>query len=277
MTKSAKNTRETRPARGERCTRTAKAQRDLDEVRETNTNLIIGRNPVNEALKAGREIDRILVSSEEGSMKVLIAKAKERGIPVMKSERQALDRLSQGQPHQGVAAYVSSYSYASVEDILEKAADKGEDPFLIVLDGIEDPHNLGAIIRTADCAGAHGIIIPKRHSAGLTDTVAKASAGAIEYVPVAKVSNIAQTLESLKEKGIWVYACDMDGENYTDQNMKGGLALVIGSEGFGISRLVKEKCDFTVSIPMRGHVNSLNASNAACCVMYEVRRQRDLG
>ncbi|MBR2748303.1 MAG: 23S rRNA (guanosine(2251)-2'-O)-methyltransferase RlmB [Firmicutes bacterium] len=277
MTKSAKNTRETRPARGERGTRTAKAQRDLDEVRETNTNLIIGRNPVNEALKAGREIDRILVSSEEGSMKVLIAKAKERGIPVMKSERQALDRISQGQPHQGVAAYVSSYSYASVEDILEKAADKGEDPFLIVLDGIEDPHNLGAIIRTADCAGAHGIIIPKRHSAGLTDTVAKASAGAIEYVPVAKVSNIAQTLESLKEKGIWVYACDMDGENYTDQNMKGGLALVIGSEGFGISRLVKEKCDFTVSIPMRGHVNSLNASNAACCVMYEVRRQRDLG
>lgn len=253
MTKSAKNTR------------------------ETNTNLIIGRNPVNEALKAGREIDRILVSSEEGSMKVLIAKAKERGIPVMKSERQALDRISQGQPHQGVAAYVSSYSYASVEDILEKAADKGEDPFIIVLDGIEDPHNLGAIIRTADCAGAHGIIIPKRHSAGLTDTVAKASAGAIEYVPVAKVSNIAQTLESLKEKGIWVYACDMDGENYTDQNMKGGLALVIGSEGFGISRLVKEKCDFTVSIPMRGHVNSLNASNAACCVMYEVRRQRDLG
>ncbi|MBQ1421473.1 MAG: 23S rRNA (guanosine(2251)-2'-O)-methyltransferase RlmB [Firmicutes bacterium] len=277
MTKSAKNTRETRPARGERGTRTAKAQRDLDEVRETNTNLIIGRNSVNEALKAGREIDRILVSSEEGSMKVLIAKAKERGIPVMKSERQALDRISQGQPHQGVAAYVSSYSYASVEDILEKAADKGEDPFLIVLDGIEDPHNLGAIIRTADCAGAHGIIIPKRHSAGLTDTVAKASAGAIEYVPVAKVSNIAQTLESLKEKGIWVYACDMDGENYTDQNMKGGLALVIGSEGFGISRLVKEKCDFTVSIPMRGHVNSLNASNAACCVMYEVRRQRDLG
>ena len=277
MTKSAKNTRETRPARGERGTRTAKAQRDLDEVRETSTNLIIGRNPVNEALKAGREIDRILVSSEEGSMKVLIAKAKERGIPVMKSERQALDRISQGQPHQGVAAYVSSYSYASVEDILEKAADKGEDPFLIVLDGIEDPHNLGAIIRTADCAGAHGIIIPKRHSAGLTDTVAKASAGAIEYVPVAKVSNIAQTLDSLKEKGIWVYACDMDGENYTDQNMKGGLALVIGSEGFGISRLVKEKCDFTVSIPMRGHVNSLNASNAACCVMYEVRRQRDLG
>ena len=277
MTKSAKNTRETRPARGERGTRTAKAQRDLDEVRETNTNLIIGRNPVNEALKAGREIDRILVSSEEGSMKVLIAKAKERGIPVMKSERQALDRISQGQPHQGVAAYVSSYSYASVEDILEKAADKGEDPFLIVLDGIEDPHNLGAIIRTADCAGAHGIIIPKRHSAGLTDTVAKASAGAIEYVPVAKVSNIAQTLDFLKEKGIWVYACDMDGENYTDQNMKGGLALVIGSEGFGISRLVKEKCDFTVSIPMRGHVNSLNASNAACCVMYEVRRQRDLG
>ena len=277
MTKSAKNTRETRPARGERGTRTAKAQRDLDEVRETNTNLIIGRNSVNEALKAGREIDRILVSSEEGSMKVLIAKAKERGIPVMKSERQALDRISQGQPHQGVAAYVSSYSNASVEDILEKAADKGEDPFLIVLDGIEDPHNLGAIIRTADCAGAHGIIIPKRHSAGLTDTVAKASAGAIEYVPVAKVSNIAQTLDSLKEKGIWVYACDMDGENYTDQNMKGGLALVIGSEGFGISRLVKEKCDFTVSIPMRGHVNSLNASNAACCVMYEVRRQRDLG
>ena len=247
------------------------------ENREPDANIIIGRNPVTEALKAGREVDKLLVTSREGSMIKILALAKEQGIPVMYVEKAAIDRIAQGKAHQGVAAYVSPYAYSTVDDILANAAEKGEDPFIVILDGLEDPHNLGAIIRTADCAGAHGIIIPKRHSAGLTDTVAKASAGAIEYVPVAKVSNIAQTLESLKEKGIWVYACDMDGENYTDQNMKGGLALVIGSEGFGISRLVKEKCDFTVSIPMRGHVNSLNASNAACCVMYEVRRQRDLG
>ena len=247
------------------------------EPNNTNSNLIIGRNPVTEALKSGRAIDKIMVSGEEGSVKVIVAKARERGIPVMKAERSALDRLAGGQPHQGVAAYVSSYSYSTVEDILGAAAKKGEDPFIIILDGIEDPHNLGAVIRTADCAGAHGVIIPKRYSAGLTDTVAKASAGAIEYVPVARVANIAQTIDTLKEKGIWVYACDMDGELYTRQDMKGKLALVIGSEGFGISRLVKEKCDFTVSIPMRGHVNSLNASNAACAVMYEVRRQRDLG
>lgn len=245
-------------------------------AKDTNTNIIIGRNPVTEALKAGRAMDKILVASEDGSMKVIIAKARERGIPVMKTERATLDRMAGGKPHQGVAAYVSSYSYSTVDNILRAAADRGEDPFIVVLDGIEDPHNLGAIIRTADCAGAHGVIIPKRYSAGLTDTVAKASAGAIEYVPVARVTNIAQTIEALKEKGIWVAACDMDGELYTRQDLRGKLAVVIGSEGFGISRLVKEKCDFTVSMPMRGHVNSLNASNAACCVMYEVRRQRDL-
>ena len=284
--KTSRAARETRPARETRAPREARGSRrpqepgDFREPRdldEPSRDLIIGRNPVNEALNAGREIDRILVTSEEGSMKVLIAKAREKGIPVMKAERSALDRLAAGQPHQGVAAYVSSYDYCEVEDILAAAEAKGEDPFLIVLDGIEDPHNLGAIIRTADCSGAHGVIIPKRHSAGLTDTVAKASAGAIEYVPVAKVANIAQTLESLKERGIWIYACDMDGEIYTEQNMKGPVALVIGSEGFGISRLVREKCDFIVSIPMKGHVNSLNASNAACAVMYEVRRQRDMG
>ena len=278
--KTSRAPRETRVSRETRGPRKPQASREFREPREfdePSRDLIIGRNPVTEALKAGREIDRILVSSEEGSMKVLIAKAKEKGIPVMKAERSALDRLAAGQPHQGVAAYVSAYDYADVEDILATAEAKGEDPFLIVLDGIEDPHNLGAIIRTADCAGAHGVIIPKRHSAGLTDTVAKASAGAIEYVPVAKVANIAQTLETLKERGIWAYACDMDGELYTEQNMRGPVALVIGSEGFGISRIVREKCDFVVSIPMKGHVNSLNASNAACAVMYEVRRQRDLG
>ena len=278
--KTSRAPRETRVSRETRGPRKPQASREFREPREfdePSRDLIIGRNPVTEALKAGREIDRILVSSEEGSMKVLIAKAKEMGIPVMKAERSTLDRLAAGQPHQGVAAYVSAYDYADVEDILATAEAKGEDPFLIVLDGIEDPHNLGAIIRTADCAGAHGVIIPKRHSAGLTDTVAKASAGAIEYVPVAKVANIAQTLETHKERGIWAYACDMDGELYTEQNMRGPVALVIGSEGFGISRIVREKCDFVVSIPMKGHVNSLNASNAACAVMYEVRRQRDLG
>ena len=237
-------------------------------------NIIVGRNPVTEALRSGREIDKLMVSSEEGSMKKILALAKERRIPVMKVEKSAIDRIAEGKAHQGVAAYVSAYAYAELEDIFRVAEERGEDPFIIILDNLEDPHNLGAIMRTAECAGAHGIIIPKRRACGLTEVVAKASAGAIEYMPCVKVTNIAQTIEELKERGIWVAACDMGGTEYYKADLKGKLAVVIGSEGFGISRLVKEKCDFVVSMPMVGRITSLNASNAAAVIIYEVRKHR---
>ena len=240
-----------------------------------DSNIIIGRNPVIEALKAGREIDKLLVTSREGSMQKVLALAKEQGIPVMYVEKAAIDRVSGGKAHQGVAAYVSPYAYSTVEEILLRAEERGEDPFIIILDGLEDPHNLGAIMRTAECAGAHGIIIPKRHSCGLTETVAKASAGAIEYMPVAKVTNIAQFIDELKDKGIWVAACDMGGSDYYRTDVSGKIAVVIGSEGFGVSKLVREKCDFVVSMPMVGKINSLNASNAAAIIIYEIRKQRD--
>ena len=246
------------------------------ENREPDANIIIGRNPVTEALKAGREVDKLLVTSREGSMIKILALAKEQGIPVMYVEKAAIDRIAQGKAHQGVAAYVSPYAYSTVDDILANAAEEGEDPFIVILDGLEDPHNLGAIMRTAECAGAHGIIIPKRHSCGLTETVAKASAGAIEYMPVAKVTNVAQTVDELKERGIWVAACDMGGSDYYRTDMSGKIAVVIGSEGFGVSKLVREKCDFVVSMPMVGKITSLNASNAAAVVIYEVRKQRDI-
>ena len=239
------------------------------------SNIIVGRNPVTEALKSGRDIDKLMISTEDGSMKKILALAKERRIPIMKVEKSALDRLAPGQAHQGVCAYVSAYAYAELEDIFRIAEERGEDPFIIVLDNLEDPHNLGAIMRTAECAGAHGIIIPKRRACGLTEVVAKASAGAIEYMPCVKVTNIAQTIEELKERGIWVAACDMGGQEYYKADLKGKLAVVIGSEGFGISRLVREKCDFVVSMPMVGRITSLNASNAAAVIIYEVRKQRD--
>lgn len=240
-----------------------------------NENIVIGRNPVTEALKNGREIDKLLISSQEGSMVKILAMAREKGIPVMKAEREALDRVSQGGIHQGVIAYTSPYKYSQMEDIFELAKERGEDPFVVILDGLEDPHNLGAIMRTAECAGAHGVIIPKRNACGLTDVVAKASAGAVEYLPCVKVTNIVQTIDELKEMGIWIAACDMGGNAYYEADMKGKISVVIGSEGFGISRLVKEKCDFVVSMPMRGKITSLNASNAAAVILYEVRKQRD--
>ena len=196
-------------------------------------NIIVGRNPVTEALRSGREIDKLMVSSEEGSMKKILALAKERRIPVMKVEKSAIDRIAEGKAHQGVAAYVSAYAYAELEDIFRVAEERGEDPFIIILDNLEDPHNLGAIMRTAECAGAHGIIIPKRRACGLTDVVAKASAGAIEYMPCVKVTNIAQAIEELKERGVWVAACDMGGQEYYKADLKGKLAVVIGSEGSG--------------------------------------------
>jgi len=246
-----------------------------EEQTSGNSNLIIGRNPVMEALKSGREIEKLLIAKDaEGSIKKIIGMSKEKNLQYQFVDKTALDRISDGGVHQGVIAYISTFEYCDPEDILEKARQKGEDPFIIILDGIEDPHNLGAIMRTADGAGAHGIIIPKRRAAGVTDVVAKASAGAVEYVPVARVSNIAQTIDKLKGMGIWIGACDMAGMEYDKADLKGKLALVIGAEGQGISRLVKEKCDFSLSIPMSGEITSLNASNAAAILMYEVKRQR---
>lgn len=241
------------------------------------TNVIIGRNPVTEALRSGRDIDKLMVGRGlEGSIKKIIGMAKEKRIPITFADKQALDRAAGAGTHQGVIAYVSAYEYAEVSDILAAARAKGEDPFIIILDGLEDPHNLGAIMRTAEGAGAHGVIVPKRRSVGLTDTVAKSSAGAIEYVPVARVVNIARTIDDLKKEGVWVAACDMGDTNYYEADLSESIAVVIGSEGFGISRLVREKCDFTVSMPMMGKITSLNASNAAAVLMYEVRRQRDI-
>lgn len=242
---------------------------------EPEENIIIGRNPVMEILKNDRPVDKLMVSSREGSMIKIMAMAKEKSVPVIMVEKAALDRMAGGRPHQGVIAFVSPYEYGEMEDIFALAESRGEDPFIIILDNLEDPHNLGAIMRTAECAGAHGIIIPRRHACGLTEVVAKTSAGAIEYMPVVKVTNIAQTIEELKEKGIWVAACDMGGQNYYEADMKGKIAIVVGSEGAGISKLVRDKCDFVVSMPMVGKITSLNASNAAAILIYEIRKQRD--
>ena len=237
---------------------------------------ILGRNPVLEAIKAGRSIDKILIKKGkyEGSIIPVVKKAKEAGIIIQETERSKLDAVAEGGNHQGVIAYVSAYEYVSAEDILNKAREKGEAPFVIICDKITDPHNLGAIIRTANCVGAHGVIIPKRGSAGLNSAAVKTSAGAVEYTGVAKVTNISDTIEKLKKEGLWIAAADMDGQPMYEVDLKGALGIVIGSEGEGVSRLVKEKCDFIVSIPMRGEINSLNASVAAGVVMYEALRQR---
>ena len=239
--------------------------------------VIAGRNSVGEALKSGRPLNKLLIAKGErqGSLRELAGMAKDKGILVQEVEPQRLAQLAPGQRHQGVVAMASPVEYAEVEDILAAAEAKGEAPLLVVLDELEDPHNLGAVLRSVDAAGAHGVIIPKRRSCPLSTTVAKTSAGAVEYVPVARVSNLAQTLDKLKKAGIWVAGCDMDGtENYFEASLKGPLALVIGGEGRGLGRLVKEHCDFLVRIPMQGHVNSLNASVACSLVLYEAVRQR---
>lgn len=248
-----------------------------DDRKEPNANQFEGRNAVLELLKSGRDIDKILVAkgNVEGTIKRIIGEASKKGIVIQEAARQKLDELSQTKNHQGVIAFASAHDYSTIDDILENAAVRGEDPFIIVMDGITDPHNLGAVIRTAECAGAHGIIIPKRRSVGLTAVVAKTSAGAVEYMPVAKVTNISAAIDLLKSKGIWVAATDMKGENYFKADLSGPIALVIGSEGEGVGRLVKEKCDFTVSIPMYGNITSLNASVAAGLIMYEVVRKRN--
>ena len=242
-----------------------------------NENQLEGRNAVLEVLKSGRDIEKIIVQkgNVEGTIRRIVGIAKEKGVVVQEVVKQKLDEMSQTKNHQGVIAIVSEHEYADVEDIINSAESKGEKPFIIILDNITDPHNLGAIIRTAECAGAHGVIIPKRRSVGLTAIVGKTSAGAIEYMPVARVTNIARTIDDLKSRGIWVACADMGGDDYFDTSLDGALALVIGSEGEGVSRLVKEKCDFTVSIPMYGKISSLNASVAAALLMYEAVRQRN--
>lgn len=237
--------------------------------------VIIGRNAVLEALKSNREIETITVAKgAEGSVKQIVGKARDRKIPVYYSEKARMDKAASGGAHQGVIAVVSDYEYCTVDDILALAEKRNEKPFVIILDGLEDPHNLGAIMRTAECAGAHGIIIPKRRSVSVNETVAKTSAGASEYMLCARVTNIGREIDSLKEKGLWIGAVDMGDTFYYDQDLTGAIGLVVGGEGSGVSRLVREKCDFVVSIPMKGRITSLNASNAASIMMYEVVRQR---
>lgn len=239
---------------------------------------IVGRNPVLEALKHETPINKILTAkgAAKGSVVEIVARAKEAKIPIQEVDRNYLDNLVESTNHQGVAAVIAAREYAEVEDIIAIARKKGEDPFILILDEIEDPHNLGAILRTADAVGAHGIIIPKRRAVGLTSTVAKASAGAIEYVPVARVANLVQAVEKLKKEGCWVVAADMDGDKlWNNSGLRGSLACVIGSEGKGVSRLLKENCDFLVRIPMKGSISSLNASVAAAVLCYEIMRQRE--
>ncbi len=248
-------------------------KQNLDNQRN---DIIAGRNPVMEAIRSGRSIESILVAKGErsGSVVAIIAKAKQKNIPVKDVDSKKLDFLAKGVNHQGIVAQCAVKEYSTLEDIFSLAEERGESPFIIVLDKIEDPHNLGAIIRTAECAGAHGVIIPERRSAGLSYTVEKTSAGALEYMPVVRVKNISAVLQKLKNKGIWVYGADMDGEHYKKVNFDGAVALVIGNEGKGISPLVAKDCDVIVSLPMKGKINSLNASVAAGILMYEIADKR---
>ena len=237
---------------------------------------IEGRNAVLEALRAGKPIDKLYVldGCPDGPVRTIIREAKKGDTIINYVKKERLDQLSETGHHQGVIAMAASYEYATVEDILEKAREKGEAPFIFVLDNIEDPHNLGAMIRTANLSGAHGVIIPKRRAVGLTPTVARTSAGAINYTPVAKVTNLKQTMEQLKKEGMWFVCADMDGTPYYQMDLKGPMGLVIGNEGEGVSRLIKETCDFVASIPMKGDIDSLNASVAAGVLAFEIARQR---
>ncbi len=237
---------------------------------------IEGRNAVLEAFRSGKTIDRLFVldGCKDGPVQTIVREARKHDTIIQFTAKERLDQMSGTGRHQGVIAYAAAYEYAQVEDMLRAAEEKGEPPFLFLLDGIEDPHNLGAIIRTANLAGAHGVIIPKRRAAGLTATVAKTSAGALNYTPVAKVTNLSATIEELKEKGLWFVCADMGGELMYRLNLKGPIGLVIGNEGDGVSRLVREKCDMIASVPMKGDIDSLNASVAAGVLAYEIVRQR---
>ena len=266
-----------REANRRRMERGPRVYKEVEEPKELNENIIEGRNPVIEAFETKLTIEKLLVVKGEvqGSITKILAMAKERNIPVIEADRRRLDAVANTPNHQGVIAYVTPYVYRSVEDLLEIAKERNEDPFIILLDEIEDPHNLGSIIRTAELTGAHGVVIPKRRSVGVNSTVFKTSAGAANYVAVAKVTNLARTIDELKEKGLFIYGADMDSKSKSyNTNFSGGVALVIGNEGKGISRLVKEKCDDVVSIPMVGRINSLNASVAAGILMYEVMIDR---
>lgn len=250
-------------------------QKNMESPSDRERDMVTGRNAVGEAVKAGRSLDHILVAKGErsGSILPILAACRERGIPIKEVDSRKLDQLC-GPHHQGIAAVAACREYASLDDLFAAAEKAGEPPFFVVCDGIEDPHNLGAILRSAEAAGVHGVIVPKRHNAGLTSAVYKASAGAVEYVPVARVANITQTLQELKKRGVWVYGLDMDGEAWCTADLRGAAALVVGSEGQGISRLVKETCDHLVSLPMCGHIESLNASVACGILLYEGLRQR---
>lgn len=242
---------------------------------ESSSYAVCGRNAVLELLKSGRAVDKLFVrkGDREGSITLIVAEAISRKIPVIEVEKGKIDLLSEGTNHQGVVAMAAAKEYVSVDDILKIAEERGEKPFIVIADEIADPHNLGAIIRSAEGAGAHGLIIPKRRSAGLTATVDKASAGALEHLAVAKVTNLAATIDDIKEKGVWVYGAEADGEPYYNTKFDSACAIVVGSEGNGISRLIREKCDFMISIPMYGKVNSLNVSCAAAVVLYEAARR----
>ena len=247
-----------------------------DYNKKTNENKIEGRNAVLEAFRSGKPVDKLFVldGCQDGPVRTIIREARKHDTIIQFVEKERLHQLSETGRHQGVIAYTASYEYAEVEDMLALAKERGEDPFLVLLDGIEDPHNLGAIIRTANLAGAHGVIIPKRRAVGLTATVAKTSAGALNYTPVAKVTNLVKTMEELKKEGLWFVCADMGGEKMYDLNLKGPIGLVIGNEGEGVSHLVKETCDYVASIPMHGDIDSLNASVAAGVLAYEIVRQR---
>lgn len=252
---------------------------EMDKVKNENAqrdDIIYGRNPVSEAIRSGRPIDSVLIAkgNQSGAITGILAKAREKKIRVKEVDPKKLDFMCAHGTHQGIAAVVAACEYKELEDIFALAEERGEAPFVIVLDEIEDPHNLGAIIRTAECSGAHGVIIPSRRSASLTFTVGKVSAGAVEYVPVVRVPNIPAVLDTLKDKGLWVYGADMNGEDFRKCDMSGAVALVIGNEGKGMGRLVREKCDVIVSLPMKGKLNSLNASVAAGVLMYAVAGNR---
>lgn len=238
--------------------------------------LIVGRNAVMQALESDRTIDSVTVAEGQrgGQAAKIIEICREKRIPVKYADSRKLDKLCGGAAHQGVAAFAAAHDYAELDDIFNLAQSRGESPFIVICDGLEDPHNLGAILRTAEAAGVHGVIIPKRNSVTLNYTVAKTSAGAIEYVPVVKVTNIASTIDTLKGRGVWVFGADMEGTPWTELDFTGSIALVIGSEGRGLSKLVREKCDFIASLPMKGKINSLNASVAAGIMMFEASRQR---
>ena len=244
--------------------------------KERGSNIICGRNPVLEAVRSGREIDRLLIAHgiSGGSVTAIIAKCKAKGVLIKEISPQKLDYYCGGANHQGVAVMLASQEYSTVDDIMALADNRNEKPFIIICDGLEDPHNLGAVIRTAEATGVHGVIIPERRSASLNATVAKAACGALEYVPVARVTNIASTIDMLKDKGVWVFGADMDGEDYTKTDFDVPCAIVVGNEGKGIGTLTAKKCDKIISLPMLGKINSLNASVAAGILMYEAVRKR---